>query len=1809
MSDPRNVAIAGLTALVLLLAAALLWERSRALGPVEPPPAEETSVVDREAVSVIDVVLDRESLQRVDLIFDRPLGDDRVGESLGRDPATLSPRVGGVWSWVAANVLRFTPTSRLTPATRYEIALQPDRLLGAGQVLVGEPPAFQTDAFQVERFDAGEEPDPSSSGRVTLRGEIRFNYRVDPRELSRRLRLVDSSRGDAPIAVTMETSYARATLAWRSASVEKSPEERDLLLTIVSDLTSANGNVPLAADYTRTIALGSSERLSVRGVQTKSGEKASTLTVELSSPVDAGLAVEYLDVEPPVEFRASDAAGRLALRGAFLPGESYTLSIRAGLPARDGALLPEAFTQRVDFAQLEPRAGFQSAGMFLAATGSRRLALETVNVDRVTLTVDRVFRNNVLYLAQQRSYQVWRERGSRNIERVFGNRVAEQELRIEGPRNRTAVTAVDLDDVVDLDEPGFYRVGLRRPGSYNLVQRWILVTDLGLVVKRGAGDVLVWASSFGDLAPLAGVQVRVVSDQNQTLAEGRTAANGLLHLRGLEAVFAEQRPAWVVAERGGDWSFLPLERSRVDTSGLDVGGATAGAGGYDAYLYGERDLYRPGETARGVTVIRDRSLGTPPAMPAVLRHRNPEGQLRESWRVNLDDDGVAEWSHAIPEAARTGGHVLELVIGEDVVGRYRFQVEEFVPDRIRVGIEPGGERPATGLTPGTPLAYRVDAAYLFGPPAAGLPVETRVRLEPAAFAPAQHEGFVFSNADRSFSAREILSREETLDDAGRAAFEVTVPAGLEPPAALQAVVRARVRERGGRGVAAERRFTVHPHARYVGLRRRGEGYAEPGQPVAFEWVAVTPEGQETTAARLRAELFRLEWHTVLRRTPSGSYRYHPERDERLVESRAVEAGVGRGRFELTPDDYGSYRVVLSDPDGGASAALQFYASGWGFAPWAVENPGRVELDLEQDDFAPGERALVQVRAPFAGRLLLTVEREGVLHQEVHSLEGNTARIPITLRGDYRPNVYVTATLVRDADDLEPGAVARAFGAVSVNVDRLRHRLPVAIEAAEEMRGGGRLELRVRTRPGAKVTVAAVDEGILQLVAQETPDPFAHFYRKRALGVTAHDIFSLLLPELSLEKAAPAGGGRADEARAQLVRTEGIRRVKPVAFWSGLLEADASGLARASFALPEFQGALRVMAVAHQGPDFGAESTFTRVRDPLVLLPTFPRFLATGDRVELPVTARNDTGRSGPFEIALEASGPVTPTDPATAQAEIADAAEATVFFPLEAGAATGDVSLVVSAAGGGESARATGALGVRPALPSRSVEQAGSLSTGLTRLEGEATAGLRAESLRRSLRVGPTPLVELHGQLGPLLRYPYGCLEQTVSRALPLLTMAPLARALEPELFEDHDPDALVAEATRRVGAMQISNGGFALWPRGREADPWASVYATHFLVEARRAGHEVAGGLADAALRHVRGEAVAKPRYSGPELERTVYALYVLSRAGQPDLATMDLLREKHEAKLVASSRALLGAAYAAAGNPGALQELAASVEDAEQVRRQSGGNFSSTARNRALLLLALLDAAPEDPRVEGLARRIARDAQSTRWNTQEAGLSLLALGQLFSRAEQGAVQGEVRVAGRAIGRFDNESTVFPELPAVGAVEIELTAESRGTAWYSLTTRGTPTDASFAPEAEGLEVERRLLDRDGNPLDEMRVRQGDLVVARVRVRSTAGPLENVALVQLLPAGLEVENARLEAAETLPFTQDADLDVRYVDVRDDRLLLFANLPEPRWRTSYALLRAVAPGRFQLPPVQVEAMYEPTLRAVGERGVFEVERRP
>jgi uncharacterized protein YfaS (alpha-2-macroglobulin family) len=324
-----------------------------------------------------------------------------------------------------------------------------------------------------------------------------------------------------------------------------------------------------------------------------------------------------------------------------------------------------------------------------------------------------------------------------------------------------------------------------------------------------------------------------------------------------------------------------------------------------------------------------------------------------------------------------------------------------------------------------------------------------------------------------------------------------------------------------------------------------------------------------------------------------------------------------------------------------------------------------------------------------------------------------------------------------------------------------------------------------------------------------------------------------------------------------------------------------------------------------------------------------------------------------------------------------------------------------------------------------------------------------------------------------------------------------------------------------------------------------------------------------------------------------------------------MDFLREKHAKALKSESRALLAGAYAAAGNPRAVQELVQNLAEVETIQRQTGANFSSTTRNRALLLLALLDAVPRHGMIPKLADRLARDLKEYRWwTTQEESFALLALGQLAKRqADLPPYKGTVYVGAKKLASFNNTTVTFKSIRGGEPIRIQLEPGYKpGSAFFSLLTRGVPTDAAFKAERAGLEIERQFLNRDGGAIDLANVRQGDLIAIKTRVRSVSGRLENVVVVNLLPSGLEVENPRLQTTEQLTWASDSNFQAAYQDLRDDRILLFTDLPADSWQTYYTLVRAVTPGTFRLPPVQAEAMYDPALRATGERGTMEVKVR-
>ncbi len=1800
-SKARNLIIAVLCVVVAVQFWLLVSRPAPEPAPTPTPPQAEAPVPVPNKVQIIGVFADPERSGGALVTFNTAIGADRQGPvPEGEAPATLAPPVAGSWSWVSPFVLRFSPSAPLPEGGGYALTLDPARLPLDGATLAGETTytlsaaPFTVDLEEVQQqgfFDGGP--------RVRLEGTLHFSQNVDPKTLARALTLVDPADGtahDVPLSLT--TTYQSRRLSFRSEPVVKTAAARELKLVLSGELTPAEGPARLGKERTWPIRVVLDTRLGLENLTPVVGEAGEgSISLRFSAPVAAEAAAGFVSVEPKVAYRLRADGQELSLSGAFAPGAGYKLTLAKGLAALDGAILPEGVSRQVVFPDLSPRVGFKDPGMFLTPNGARSLAVSSVNLAEAGLTVDKVYLNNLFFFLQYNSWSMFSDTDyAGELSHMMGDRLLETSLALRHPQNKPVDTALKLGDFFDTASPGLYRVMLTAPGSYEGSQRYVLVTDLGLVAKKGQDEVLVWASRFSDLSAVGGAEVTLVSDQNQVLARGRTDAKGLVRFTNLGPAIAENRPYMILAHKDKETSFLVFDRFATDMAGLDVGGATVSPAGLTAFLWGERDLYRPGETVTGAGLVRAANLSLPRKQPLRLRLTDPRGQEVDTRVTPLDPAGWLTFSYPLPASALTGNYTLELLAGESVVGQYRFQLEEFVPDRIKVGLTPGAP---FGLT-GRELGLTVTSRYLFGPPAAGLPADLSVTLKPAPVGFPGFEDYVFGDPEGSFQTREVFSGEEKLNEAGEAAFGVALPAGLKPPAGLAAVVSARVSEQGGRGVTAMRTIPVHAYPAYVGLKKLAREDVPLDARVEFTFAVVSPEGAATPGGRLVAELVRDRWQTVLRRTPDGSFRYESVRDAEVVSSQDLPAGQAAGGFGFTPPAFGSYRAVLSDPETGAKSQLSFFVSGAGYSPWAVEHPGRLELKPGKNAYLAGEEAHVQLRAPYPGKALVTLEREGVLETQVVDVPGNTATVSFKLTAGHAPTVYVTALLVRAAGDLEPGTAARAFGAVALPVGQAADRLAVDVTAPEEMRPGTTLTLTATTAPGAKLTLSVVDEGILSLIAQKTPDPFGFFYAKRALGVTTFDIHSLLFPEAKLAGKAQAGGGDELAALRQFLSTEGMRRKKPVAFWSGVLTADAAGKAGFAVELPEFQGAVRVMAVAGEGRSFGADEAVVRVKSPLVLLPTFPRFMALNESLRLPVTLRNDTGAAGEFRITLAAKGAASAATPEASLA-VEPGKEATAYLELGAGEAPGVAELVLTAGGNGETSTASADVPVRSPLPYARRIETGRLAGAETSFAPKAE-GLIPVTVTRSVRLGALPLIPFAGKLAELLSYPYGCAEQTVSRAFPLLHLADLAKALEPELFAARSAPGMVISALRALSSMQTGRGGFAMWPGGAEDAPWASVYAAHFLVEAGDAGYAVDETMRERALDFVAGLAKIRPGAETDERRTALYALFVLARAGRADLGSMDFVRSSLLASLGDDERALLAAAYVLAGQDGNVGALLGFDPASRPPVRETGGTFDSPLRRLALTALALEQAAPEDPRLPGMIDALSRELSAAPGvSTQEAAFGFLALGRFVAvQTDKGPFAGTLKRGETVLGRFDQEhELVLGEIAGEEPLTVALEEGAPEAVFYAVTTRGAPAVADYKPGAQGLSIRREFLTREGAALDLSKVRQGDLLVARVSVRSAAGPVANVVIQNLLPVGLEVENPRLATTERLPWMGDNLLEAAYQDLRDDRVLFFADLPADKEVAQYTLLRAVTAGSFVLPPVRVEAMYDPALYADGE----------
>lgn len=1485
------------------------------------------------------------------------------------------------------------------------------------------------------------------------------------------------------------------------------------------------------------------------------------------------------DWQPGDWIRAEPALPGLAVTNegdqicvAGLPwGRSTRLLLRAGLPGEDGLRVMRDTPLNVVMPNRAARIVFDSRSFILPRGQQPRLTVATVNVTQMSLRLMRVTERNLVNLTRDwRPGEQMESWTASNISEDSGRTVWEGRAELPaGEPNRLLRQALPLPDALLTAGPGMYVLlaapadgGRNRSSAEAAVA--VMVTDLGVTAWRGNG-LAAQIRGFSDARLREGVRVALLARNNDILAEATTGADGLVRfppalLRGQGPLAPQSLHAFA----GEDFAALDLETAAFDLSDRGAAGQPH-PGPLDAFVWLDRGIYRPGEAVQVSALLRD-SAGQPAEIPARLRIRRPNGQV--FWQGVPDRVGGAAFTLPVrlSAGAGVGMWTVEVLADPDgpPIGSTTFRVDAFVPERLEVtaGPAPG---PLVG---GQPLAIPVTARFLYGAPGAGLTgtAELRLTLDPEPFE--AWRGWRFGLAEESFAPDLRSFAIPETDPQGRSTLLLNLPNAPDTTRPVRAEVSVLMEEPGGRPSGTRFSLPVRARGTLLAIRPAFAGDAvDANAEAGFEIAAVSPEGAAVAAnLRLRLRLLRErpDWRIVIRERVA---RYETVWRDEPVDSTEVRVAPGAPARFARRLPFGRYRVEVTEPNGLAIASYRF-RSGWAGAE-SPEVPDRVDLATARRDYRAGETARIRVTPPFAGRASVAVLTDRVMSLREIEIPEAGAEIEVPVDAAWGPGAHVAVTVFR-AGQSPAGRPARALGLAWIGLDPAQRRMEVAIEAPDLARPRTRVEVPVRlagaTGGTAMLTLAAVDEGILRITGFRSPDPVAHFLARRRLGTDIRDDYGRLIAPADGEAAVLRQGG--DEGAGMIEIPQRL-----VALFSGAVAVGPDGTARVPLDLPDFAGELRLMVVAWDGARVGAAARPMTVREAVVAEALLPRFLAPGDEARLPLLLHNIELPAGEVVATLTASGAIELAGPARLTQTLVTGARATPATALR-GTSAGEGVLLLAV---------TGPNGFRTEREARIAvrsSRAPVTEVAMRTLAPNETAPVPLPSDRFlsgswSARAtwGAPVRYDPGGMLAALKRFPLDCLEQASSRVLGLV-YAPL----NPDLAQEDA--AMLGQAITSVLDRQRFDGRFGFWSAEGNVQDWASLYATEALLRARAAGASVPDAALNEALRAAE-EALEREARDPEQRALLAYRVHVLALAGRNRLGAARRLAEDVDALPTPLARAQLASAFARAGDRTRAEQIFAGVL-ANTARNTWWFDFGSAPRDLLAIAVLLRESGVAGDQLPNLLGRLpGADFTPGMANTQEQAWAIAAA-TLLGRD------------GRPV-RVTLDGRDLPTAPVAGAaLTAPGSATNRGDApvVQAVSVTGVPT-SPLPAASQGLRVARRFFATDGSALDLDRLRAGTDFVLLIEARALTGERHQAMVMQGLPAGWEI-TGRLPPGEVQGMPWLGTLtEPEAQPARDDRFAAAVTLTQAEPLARLAIrLRAVTPGRFDLPGLEASDMYRP-----------------
>jgi uncharacterized protein YfaS (alpha-2-macroglobulin family) len=1593
---------------------------------------------------------------------------------------------------------------------------------------------------------------------------------------------------------------------------------------------------------------------------------------------------------------------RIAYFPLVQPQRRFRIEVAESLKAQDGRRLAAAHGCDVASEAMPPSFFFASRGVVLPAGQNGGLPVVTVNVPEVDVQFLRVEadqlprflervagarknardegadENTGTTQGEEEDEYRYADNASRRLQGLVGGWELDQ-LRTQARSvhlgryatddqpNRRRVSFIPVEGIKELQEPGVYIAVMSQPGRFSQEYQatYFYVSDLGLMARRYARGLDAFASSLKSGEALRGVHFELLDENGRSLGRTDGDAEGHGHFDD-----APESAALLVARRGegahGAMSVLALRTPGLDLSEFDVGGHPSR--NTKLFVYAGRDLYRPGERFDVSVLVRDADGKPLPPQPLTATLKRPDGRSvsTATWKPEEKFPGYLRHAVPLPPDAQTGAWQLELRAdpgARRADATWKFQVEEFLPERMKLALST--ERPL--LLPGQDFDVDVRGDYLFGAPAAGNRLLVAAATSRQRFAlPQQWPGFVFGDfADDGQAKREEVGEQE-LDAQGHTRVSLPLPAlKLDSPMLVRGSFS--LLESGGRPVVRSIERVLWPAPKLLALRPLFDRDVAPDNAQAgFELTRVDSQGKPQPLKKAPLRLVRedRQWywrHDDQRGWTSG----YTETDE-LIESGPVAIAVQGDRTRITlPVRWGRYRLEMDDPETGLTLRYRFHA-GWGAqeSEDLGSRPDRVQLKLAQAPLKAGDRARLTITPPHDGTALVTVEGDRLLWSRRVEVRAAGTVLDIPMDPAWaRHDLYVAVTALRPGSQGERVTPARAVGLMHLPLARADRQIKLTLQAPAKVLPEKRATVRVKAEglngQAALVTLSAVDVGILNITRFATPDPADFFFGKHRYAPEQLDIYGRLIEKMEGSTAKLRWGGDANLRDSKSLP----KKVRLVDLFSGPVQLNAQGEADIAVDVPDFNGTLRLMAVAATADRFGKAEADMVSAAPIVAELATPRFIAPGDSAFVALDVTNLSGAPQDIKVSLQGAEPVR-VGGGEQSLSLKHQQRATLRFPVEATDAygLGRLRLQLSSASGLRIARES-VLQVQPASPMETEVRRLRLAPGESlKLEASALERFHKGSAAFSVAVSDRPPLNVRQLVQGLLDYPYGCLEQTTSAAYPHLFIdEPQAQALGLKPRTREERAAFVEGALGRLAGLQKANGGFTSWGDGGY-ETWLSAYVMGFLQDARDQGFTVP----DAFYRKAQGWLLQELQQAPnrfPQLPASVLAALGASDARPAASAAsgvagnglssrdLSLLRDSHQrfAELahvgyilardqkapLAMLRYLHDQQRGKARSPLPLVHLAIALKLmgdearsqaalADALRRPYGlpgarnawdaewlGDYGTPVRDAALAYALLARHEIKHARGENLLFDAADRLGARSYLSTQERLALFLAARAAGLTSGGSGNGwqAQLVVGEAVQALASKGVEQRSLDAAALSRgVSLVNRHAAPLMVELQASGYALKAP-APRGQDIELKRDWFDAQGRALAAgQALRVGDLVIVRVQARA-ARTLENGLIVDRVPAGMEVENLNLsQGPKAEEFSIEgvnvaaamADGRLKHREYRDDRYVAAARLNR-EWLPVFYMLRVVSPGRFVVPAPFAEDMYRPELRGVGADG--------